>query len=90
MNSVRWGPRAVDIDILMYDDLVLDMGKIWTKRLEYSMCGIPCRRLFAAAITAIILLRLIRVELEMRHHQSNEAMALRQAECLLYMMHDVA
>ncbi|CAM9644576.1 unnamed protein product [Scytosiphon promiscuus] len=24
VDSVRWGPRAVDVDILMYDDLVLD------------------------------------------------------------------
>lgn len=26
VDSTRWGPRAVDIDILVYDDLVLDEG----------------------------------------------------------------
>lgn len=24
VDSTRWGPRAVDVDILMYDELVLD------------------------------------------------------------------
>lgn len=25
-DTARWGPRAVDVDILLYDDLVLDGG----------------------------------------------------------------
>lgn len=26
VDSARWGPRAVDVDILLYDDLVLNEG----------------------------------------------------------------
>lgn len=32
VNSARWGPRAVDVDVLMYDDLVLENGETETER----------------------------------------------------------
>ncbi|CAM9790949.1 unnamed protein product [Pylaiella littoralis] len=32
VHSARWGPRAVDVDILMYDDLVLENGERDRKR----------------------------------------------------------
>lgn len=34
VNSARWGPRAVDVDVLMYDDLVLENGEKERERVR--------------------------------------------------------
>lgn len=76
--GLRWGPRLVDVDILLYDDLVLQEG-----RLNVPHPGIPDRA-FVLAPLADIAPDLIHPQLGKPIHRLLQQLEGWQTEVILY------